>query len=89
MDLFEQPEHIPVDILNVTDGDFCPVCHYYSTFHPVQLLHFAGGRYVTVSGNIRKLDGTGHQIIMADGTSIPIDDVRFIEGSLFDAYEQY
>ena len=48
----------------------------------------AGGRYVTVSGNIRKLDGTGHQIIMADGTNIPIDDVRFIEGSLFDAYEQ-
>ncbi len=48
-----------------------------------------GGRYVTVSGNIRKLDGTGHQIIMADGTSIPIDDIRFIEGSLFDAYEQY
>ena len=48
-----------------------------------------GDRYVTVSGNIKKLDGTGHQIIMADGTSIPIDDVRFIEGSLFDAYEQY
>lgn len=48
----------------------------------------AGGRYVTVSGNIRILDGIGHRIIMADGTSIPIDDVRFIEGSLFDAYEQ-
>jgi len=44
---------------------------------------------VTVSGNIRKLDGTGHRIIMADGTRIPIEDVRFIEGSLFNAYEQY
>ncbi len=48
----------------------------------------AGGRYVTVSGNVRKLDGTSHQIIMADGTGIPIDDVRFIEGGLFDAYKQ-
>ena len=48
----------------------------------------AGGRYVTVSGNVKMLDDTGHQIIMADGTNIPIDDVRFIEGSLFDAYEQ-
>ena len=48
----------------------------------------SGGRYVTVSGNVRMLDDTGHQIIMADGTNIPIDDVRFIEGSLFDAYEQ-
>ena len=47
----------------------------------------AGGRYVTVSGNIRKLDGIGHQIIMTDGTSIPIDDVRFIEGSLFRLFE--
>ena len=44
---------------------------------------------MTVSGNVRMLDDTGHQIIMADGTNIPIDDVRFIEGSLFDAYEQY
>ena len=49
----------------------------------------AGGRYVTVSDNVRMLDGAGHRIIMADGTSIPIDDFRFIEGSLFDAYEQY
>ena len=48
----------------------------------------AGGRYVTVSGNVRMLDDTGHQIIMDDGTNIPIDDVRFIEGSLFNAYEQ-
>ena len=49
----------------------------------------AGGRYVTVSGNIRKLDTTGHQIIMDGGTRIPIGNIRFIEGSLFDAYEQY
>ena len=48
-----------------------------------------GGRYTTVSGNVTTLDELKHQIIMADGTSIPIDDVRFIEGSLFNAYEQY
>ena len=49
----------------------------------------AGGRYVTVSGNVKMLDGIGHRIIMADGTSIPMNDVRLIEGSLFNAYEQY
>ena len=48
-----------------------------------------GGRYTTVSGNVTTLDELKHQIIMDDGTSIPIDDVRFIEGSLFNAYEQY
>ena len=44
---------------------------------------------MTISGKITSLDGLKHQIIMADGTNIPIDDVRFIEGSLFNAYEQY
>ena len=44
---------------------------------------------MTVSGNVRMLDGTGHRIIMADGTRIPIEDVQFIEGSSFNAYEQY
>ena len=48
----------------------------------------AGGRYVTVSGNVKKMDDTRHRIIMTDGTSIPIDDVRFIQGRLFDSYEQ-
>ncbi len=47
-----------------------------------------GGRYVTVSGNVISLDGITHRIIMGDGTSIPIDDVRFIEGDLFDIFEQ-
>lgn len=49
----------------------------------------AGGRYVTVSGNVRKLDGAERVIAMMDGTKIPIGDVRHIEGRLFDAYEQY
>ena len=48
-----------------------------------------GGRYTTVSGNVKMLDGIERAIIMADRTKIPIDDVRYIEGSLFDAYEQY
>ena len=49
----------------------------------------AGGRYVTVSGNVRKLDGVNRTMIMADGTKIPIEDMRLIEGELFRAYEQY
>ena len=47
------------------------------------------GLYTTFSGKVSILDGINNQIIMAEGTSIPIDDVRFIEGNLFDAYEQY
>lgn len=42
---------------------------------------------MTVSGNVRKLDGVEHVIIMADGTKIPIGDVRLIGGDLFRLFE--
>ena len=47
----------------------------------------AGGRHVTVSGNVRKLDGVKRVIMMVDGTQIPIEDVRMIEGDLFRVFE--
>lgn len=49
----------------------------------------AGGRYVTVSGKVKKLDGLERVIMMVDGTRIPIEDVRMIEGDLFRAFEQF
>lgn len=49
----------------------------------------AGGRYVTFSGKVKKLDGVESVIVMTDGTKIPIEDVRMIEGDLFRAFEQY
>ena len=49
----------------------------------------SGGRYVTVSGNVRKLDGLERVIMMEDGPRIPIEDVRMIEGDLFRAFEQF
>ncbi len=48
-----------------------------------------GGRYVTVSGNVRKPDGLKRVIMRVDGTRIPIEDVRMIEGDLFQAFEQF
>ena len=33
---------------------------------------------MTVSGNVKMLDGIEHAIIMADRTKIPIEDVRYI-----------
>lgn len=47
----------------------------------------AGGRYVTVSGNVKRLDGRERAIIMADRTKIPIENVRYIEGDLFQRFE--
>ena len=47
----------------------------------------AGDRYVTVSGNVRKLDGVKRVMVFADETRIPIEDVRYIEGELFSGFE--
>lgn len=39
----------------------------------------SGGAYVTTTGAVRKLDSYTRQIIMTDGTAIPLDDVIEIE----------
>ena len=93
--LTEEKLELSEDMIDMIDARLAVIQHHIKEQPRIAVTYFipdnkkAGGRYVTVSGNIRKLDGTGHRIIMADGTSIPIDDVRFIEGSLFNAYEQY
>lgn len=43
-----------------------------------------GGAYFTITGTIRKIEETRHQIIMENGTVIPMDDVYEIESTLFD-----
>ena len=90
----EEKLELSEDMIDMIDARLAVIQHHIKEQPNIAVTYFipdnkkAGGRYVTVSGNIRKLDGIGHRIIMADGTSIPIDDVRFIEGSLFNAYEQ-
>ena len=47
----------------------------------------AGGRYVTVSGNVRKLDDVKRMMVFEDETRIPIEDIRYIESDLFRIFE--
>ena len=47
----------------------------------------AGGRYVTVSGKVKKLDGMKCAIIMTNGTKIPIGYVQYIDGDMFRLFE--
>ncbi len=34
-----------------------------------------GGKYITVSGNIKKIDLINHMIVLVDNTKIPINDI--------------
>ncbi len=42
-----------------------------------------GGAYLTAEGRIERIDAETGEIIMADGTAIPVNDVRDIQGELF------
>ena len=43
----------------------------------------AGGKYVTATGAVIKVDDFERLITMQDGTKIPMDDVLSIDGELF------
>lgn len=43
-----------------------------------------GGAYVSVNGNVKKMDGYGRQILFTDGTALPMENLVSIEGELFE-----
>ncbi len=47
----------------------------------------AGGKYLTATGAIKKVDDFERRITMQDGTKIPMDDVLSIDGELFSSLE--
>ena len=42
-----------------------------------------GGAYFTITGTIGKIEETQHQVIMENGTIIPMNDIYEIESSFF------
>ena len=47
----------------------------------------AGGKYITATGALKKVDDFERRITMQDGTKIPMDDVISIDGELFSSLE--
>lgn len=47
----------------------------------------AGGKYISATGAVKKVDDFERQITMQDGTRIPMDDVLSIDGELFSSLE--
>lgn len=42
-----------------------------------------GGAYICITGTIKKIDGYGENLIMTDGTQIPISEITSLQGDLF------
>ena len=43
----------------------------------------AGGAYITVTGNVKKVDDYQRLLILTDGTKIPLDEILDMESELF------
>lgn len=43
----------------------------------------SGGAYVTVTGQVKKVDEFERLLILTDGTKIPLDEILDMEGELF------
>lgn len=91
----EEKKELSEDMIDMINVRLAMIQHHIEEQPNISVTYFipdnkkTGGRYVTVSGNVKKLDGTGHAIIMADGTKIPIEDVQMIDGELFREFDQF
>ena len=47
----------------------------------------AGGKYITATGAVKKVDDFERRITMRNGTRIPMDDILSIDGELFSSLE--
>ena len=90
----EEKKELSEDEIDMIDAKLAVIQYHIKEQPNITVTYFipddkkSGGRYVTVSGNVRKLDGLERVIMMVDGTQIPIEDVRYIEGDLFRLSEQ-
>lgn len=46
-----------------------------------------GGAYFTITRTIQKIDGNRHQVIIENGTVIPVNDIYEIKSTVFDNNE--
>ena len=91
----EEKKELSEDEIDMIDAKLAVIQYHIKEQPNITVTYFipddkkAGGRYVTVSGNVRKLDGVERVMVFTNETRIPIEDIRMIEGELFKAYEQY
>lgn len=89
----EEKKELSEDMIDMIDAKLAVIQYHIKEQPNIAVTYFvsdnkkAGGRYVTVSGNVRKLDGVEHVMVLSDKTRIPIEDIRYIDGGLFTMFE--
>ena len=89
----EEKKELSEDMIDMIDAKLAVIQYHIKEQPNIAVTYFipdnkkSGGRYVTVSGNVRKLDGMEHVMVLSDKTRIPIEDIRYIDGGLFTLFE--
>ncbi len=91
--LTDEKKELSDDMIEMLDARLAVLEQHLKEHPSITVTYFqqdekkSGGRYITVSGNLKNLDGVKHTLHMTDNTKIPIEDIRLIECDLFRIFE--
>ena len=91
--LTDEKKELSNDMIEMLDARLAVLEQHLKEHPSITVTYFhqdekkSGGRYITVSGNLKNLDGVKHTLHMTDNTKIPIEDIRLIECDLFRIFE--
>lgn len=91
--LTDEKKELSDDMIEMLDARLAVLEQHLKEHPSITVTYFhqdekkSGGRYITVSGNLKKLDGVKHTLHMTDNTKIPIENIRRIECDLFRIFE--
>lgn len=80
-------------VLEVLNRKLQIINEYIKECHPISITHFVpddrkeGGAYHTTKGTVKKIDDYTREIVMQEGTYIPIDTVIDIDGDIFNGMD--
>ena len=91
--LTDERIELDVEVLSALDMKYQLLMEAHDEAPEVTITYFqpderkAGGKYITATGAVKKVDDFERLITMQDGTKIPMDDVLSIDGELFSSLE--
>lgn len=87
--LTEQKIQLDEEVLAILDEKFHVLQEHLDEYPEIQFTYFKpderkeGGTYITASGIVKKIQEYERQLILEDGSVIPIDDILEMESPIF------
>ncbi len=91
--LTDSPAELSEEELSILNIKFQTLLEHLREKPPVSFTYFkpdekkSGGKYVTLSGRVKKADTFKRLVVMEDDTKIPMDDILDMEGEIFESLQ--